>query len=75
MVNNDFNFILADSLLQDTTDIITNCNSYFIIKCNKSLFQNAVGFLLKNVTFITECDNFITEWRSYYKICVGTNYI
>ena len=49
------------------TDIIT--------KCDRSLIQNGLGFLLQNVTVllqnatvITNCDNFITKCDSYYKI-------
>ena len=67
--------ILYDSLLQNATDIITNCDSYFITKCNRSLLQNASGFLLQNatvllqnVTVITNCDDFITWCDSYYKM-------
>ena len=33
--------IYYDSLLQNTTDIITKCDSYFITKCDRSLLQNA----------------------------------
>ena len=46
-----------DSLLQNATDIITKCDSYFITKCNRSLLQNAFFY-----------DNFIIKWDSYYKI-------
>ena len=42
-------------LLQDATSIIMECDSYFITKCDKSLLQNASGFLLQNKTFITKC--------------------
>ena len=48
--------IRCDSLLQNATYIITKCNSYFIIKCDRSLLQNASGFLLQNLQF-------------YYKMC------
>ena len=44
-----------DSLLQNATDIITQCESYFITKRERSLLQNASSFLLQNVTFITNC--------------------
>ena len=51
-----------DSLLQNATDIITKCNSYFITKCDRSLLQNVTGFLLQNATvLITKCD-------VYYKL-------
>ena len=53
-----------DSLLQNATDIITKCDSYFVTKCDRSLLQNASYFLLKdatillqNATVITNCDN------------------
>ena len=47
----------------------------FITKCDKSLLQNALGFLLQNATvllqnatFIANCDDFITKCDSYYKM-------
>ena len=56
-------------------DIITKCNSYFVTKCERSLLQNASGFLLQNstvllqnATFITKRNNFITKCDSYYKM-------
>ena len=62
------------SLLQNATDIITKCDSYFITKCDRSLFQNAAGFLLQNATVlfqnatvITDCHYFITTCNSCYK--------
>ena len=67
--------ICYNSLLQNATDVITKCNSYFITKCDRSLLQNASGFLLQNVTVllqnatvITNCDSFITKCDSYYKM-------
>ena len=64
-----------DNLLQNVTDVITKCNSCFIIKCDRSLLQNALGFLLQNatvllqnVTVITKCNNFITKCNVYYKL-------
>ena len=57
-----------DSLLQNAKDIITKCKSYFVTKCDRSLLQNAPGFLLQNVTVTTNCDNFITKCDNYYKI-------
>ena len=64
-----------DSLLQNATDIITKCDSYFITKCDRSLSQNASGFLLQNVTVlfqnetvITNCNDVITKCNSYYKM-------
>ena len=67
--------IRYDSLLQNATDVITKCATYFITKCKRSLLQNAAGFLLQNVTVllqnvtvITKCDDFITKYDSYYKM-------
>ena len=67
--------IHCGTLLQNPTDIITKCHSYFITKCDKSLLQNAPGFLLqkatvllKNAIVITNCDDFITKCDSYYKM-------
>ena len=57
-----------DTVLQNATDIITKCNSYFITKCNRRLLQNAPGFLLQNATVITNCDSFIRKCDSYYKM-------
>ena len=50
-----------DSFLQNATDAITKCDSYFVTKRDRSLLQNASGFLLQNVTVITKCD-------VYYKL-------
>ena len=67
--------ILYDSLLQNATDIIAKCDSYFIAKCDRSLLQNGTGFLLQNATVllqnatvITKCYDFITKYDRYYKI-------
>ena len=63
--------IRYDSLLQNATDVITKSDSYFFTKCDRSLLQNASGFLsqnatallqnaivfLQNATFITNCDS------------------
>ena len=63
------------TLLQIATDIISKCDSYFITKYDKSLLQNASGFLLQNatvllqnVTVITKYNDFITKCDSYYKM-------
>ena len=45
-----------DSLLQNATDIIKKCDSYFITKCDRSLLQNVSGLLLQNTTVITKYD-------------------
>ena len=67
--------IRYDSLLQNPTDIITRCDSYFITKCDRSLLRNASGFrlqnatvLLQNVSAIVNCGNFITKYDVYYKL-------
>ena len=64
-----------DTLLENATDVITKCDSYFITKCDQSFLQNASGFLLQNatvllqkVTVITKCNNFITKRYSYFKM-------
>ena len=36
-----------DRLLQNATDIITKCDSYFIKKCDRRLLQNVSGFYCK----------------------------
>ena len=65
-----------DTLLQNATDIITRCYSYFITKCDKCLLQNAPGVLLQNATVslqnataVTKCVSFITKCDNYYKMC------
>ena len=52
--------IRYDSLLQNATNVIAKCDSYFITKHDRSLLQNA--------TVITECDDFITKCDIYYKL-------
>ena len=47
-------FIRHDSLLQNATDIITKCDSYFITKCDRF--------------FITKYDSFYKIRRFYYKM-------
>ena len=44
-----------DSLLQNATDIVTQCDSNFIGKFKKQLLQNVTDFFLQNGTFITNC--------------------
>ena len=48
--------IRYDSLLQNAADIIS--------KCDRSLLQNASGFLLQNATVFTKC-NFYYKLRQY----------
>ena len=40
-----------DNLLQNATNIITNCDSYFITKCDRNLLQNGSGFCYKMQQF------------------------
>ena len=47
-------FIRFDSLLQNATDVIIKCGSYFTIKCDRSLLQNASDFLLQNGTVLLQ---------------------
>ena len=66
--------ICYDSLLQNATDVISKCDSYFITKCDRSsLLHNASGFLLQKAavllqktTVITNYDNFITKFDVKY---------
>ena len=67
--------IYYGTLLQNATDIITKCGSYFITKCDRSLLQNTPVFLLQNATVLlkiaavfTKCDGFITKCDVYYKL-------
>ena len=39
--------ICYNSLLQNATDVITKCDSYFFSKCDRSLLQNASAFYYK----------------------------
>ena len=54
-------FIHYDSLLQNATDVIKKCDSYFVTKWDRSLLQNASGFLLQNAALTAKCD-------IYYKL-------
>ena len=48
-------------LLQNAIDIFTKSYRYFIKKCNKSLFQNVLGLLLRNVTVLIQNTAVITN--------------
>ena len=61
-----------DSLLQNATDIITKCDSYFITKCNKSLLQNASDFLLQNATVLLQNATVITNYNNFITKCDGS---
>ena len=49
------------SLLQNATDVITKCDSFFIPKRDRSLLQNASGILLQNATILLQNATFITD--------------
>ena len=63
--------IRYNSLLQNAIDIITKCDSYFIIKCDRIVLQDTSGVfyykirqfyykmrhLLQNATLVTNCDS------------------
>ena len=64
-----------DNLVQNAANIVTKCDCYFITKYDRSLLQNASGFLLQNetvllqnATVITNCDDFITKCDRYNKM-------
>ena len=61
-----------DSLLQNTTDIITKYHSYFITKCNKSLPENAAGPLLQNATVLLENATILLQSAPVVTRSVGT---
>ena len=69
-----------DSLLQNATDIVSKCNSYFITKCVRSLLQNAPSFLLQNVTVLlqnaaidTKCAVYCKlRWYNHLLICLNS---
>ena len=50
------------------TCCITKCHGFFITKCNESLLENALGFLLQTATVITNCDDFTAKCDVYYKL-------
>ena len=67
--------ILYDSLLQNATDVITKCESYFITKLDRDLLQNASVFLLQNATvllqnatILLQNTTVITKCDVYYKL-------
>ena len=57
-----------DTLLQNATEIITKCELYFIAKYDKNLLQNALTFLLQNVTTLLQNATVFTEFDVYYKM-------
>ena len=55
--------------------LLQNAIAILLHKCDRSLLQNAPGFLLQNATVllqnaavIAKCDDFITKCNSNYKI-------
>ena len=46
--------LIANTLLQNVTGIITKLNNYFITKYNTEVYYKMSGFLLQNVT---NCDS------------------
>ena len=59
--------IRYDSLLQNATDVIRKCNSYFITKWTRSLLQNMTGFLLQNMIALLQNATILLQNVSYYK--------
>ena len=51
----------VNSLLQNATDIIAKWDRYFITKCDKSLLQNALVFLLQNTTVLLQMRRFLNQ--------------
>ena len=49
--------LIANTLLQNVTGIITKWNNYFITKYNTSLLQNVRFFITKCDSLITNCDS------------------
>ena len=73
----------CDTLLQNATDIIITCKSYFITKCDKSLLHNASGFLLQNTTVRPTSKNcfrsvggenilYPSDWKKYIYYGIST---
>ena len=60
--------ICYNSLLQNATDVITKCDSYFITKCDRRLLQNASGFLLQNAIVLLQNAIDITKCDVYHKL-------
>ena len=60
--------VCYDTLLQNATDIITKCDSYFITKCGKSLLLHVSELFLRNMTVLLQNVTVITKCDAYYKI-------
>ena len=61
--------IRYDSFLQNATDIISKCDCFFIRKCDRSLLQNALGFLLQNATVLLQNATVIINWEDFISKC------
>ena len=57
-----------DTLLENATDVIKKCDSYFITKCDKSLLQNALSCLLQTATVLLQIVAVVTNCGVNYKM-------
>ena len=57
-----------DNLLQNATNIITKYDNYFVTKCDRSLLQIALDFLLENATLLLQNVTIFTKCDVYYKL-------
>ena len=48
--------------------LLQNATAFFITKCDRSLLQNASGFLLKNPTVLLENATVLTKCDVLYKL-------
>ena len=53
-----------DSLLQNMTDIITKYDSCFFTKCDKSLFENASAFSIRNAAVLLQNATVTTKYHN-----------
>ena len=69
VTRHEFSYLInCDTLLQNATDIITKCDSYFITKCVRFFITNIATVLLQNATVITKCDVYY-KLRQYNRLC------
>ena len=65
-----------DSLLQNTTDVITKCDSYFITKWDSyykmGQFYNKMRQILQSAIFIKNCNSTTTYLTCYSKTVLET---
>ena len=57
------------SYLAHYNTLLQNATSRFIIKCDKSLLQNASAFLLQNATVLLETTTVITKYADFITGC------